>query len=296
VGLEELRMNFVGKILVTLIFVMSLVFMSFAVMVYATHKNWKSVVERNQTEANAQSQPLGLRLQLENQKKVNEELEATKEKLESQRKEEIAALADKIAKLETARKTQAEEAARYLKERDELARKEKEAVAALDTSTKNLEKLTAEVQGLRDDIRTTQEDRDKQFHAVVKLTDEVHKKVGELAVLQERNAQLARDVAKARVLLAKHGEDINTSPNATPPALRGKVLAVNADKMIELSLGADDGLRAGNTLDIFRGDRYIGRVQIMRTSSDKAIGKILTEYTKTTVQRGDDVATRLSIS
>lgn len=289
-------MNFVGKILVTLIFVMSLVFMSFAVMVYATHKNWKAVVERNQAESSAQNQPLGLRLQLENQKKVNEELEATKEKLESQRKEEIAALADKIAKLETARKTQAEEAARYLKERDELARKEKEAVAALDTSTKNLEKLTAEVQGLRDNIRTTQEDRDKQFHAVVKLTDEVHKKVGELAVLQERNAQLARDVAKARVLLAKHGEDINTSPNATPPALRGKVLAVNADKMIELSLGADDGLRVGNTLDIFRGDRYIGRVQIMRTSSDKAIGKILTEYTKTTVQRGDDVATRLSIS
>ena len=34
-------MNAVGKILVMLNFVMSLVFMSFAVAVYSTHKNWE---------------------------------------------------------------------------------------------------------------------------------------------------------------------------------------------------------------------------------------------------------------
>ena len=34
-------MNLVGKIFVTLILVMSLVFMTLALMVYATHKNWK---------------------------------------------------------------------------------------------------------------------------------------------------------------------------------------------------------------------------------------------------------------
>lgn len=34
-------MNLVGKIFVLLIFIMSLVFMSTAVMVYATHRNWK---------------------------------------------------------------------------------------------------------------------------------------------------------------------------------------------------------------------------------------------------------------
>ena len=34
-------MNLIGKIFVVLIFVMSLVFMSFAVAVYGTHQNWK---------------------------------------------------------------------------------------------------------------------------------------------------------------------------------------------------------------------------------------------------------------
>ena len=37
-------MTLVGKIFTVLIFVMSIVFMSFAVMTFATHKNWKEYV------------------------------------------------------------------------------------------------------------------------------------------------------------------------------------------------------------------------------------------------------------
>ena len=39
-------MNLVGKIFVVLIFVMSLVFMAFAMAVYATHRNWREEVTR----------------------------------------------------------------------------------------------------------------------------------------------------------------------------------------------------------------------------------------------------------
>ena len=42
--LGRLSMNLVGKIFVVLIFVMSVVFMAFAMAVYATHKNWREVV------------------------------------------------------------------------------------------------------------------------------------------------------------------------------------------------------------------------------------------------------------
>ena len=38
-------MNLLGKIFVVLIIVMSLVFMTLALAVYATHKNWKDIVE-----------------------------------------------------------------------------------------------------------------------------------------------------------------------------------------------------------------------------------------------------------
>ena len=38
-------MNWLGKVFVVLILIMSLVFMGLAMAVYATHKNWKEVID-----------------------------------------------------------------------------------------------------------------------------------------------------------------------------------------------------------------------------------------------------------
>ena len=288
-------MNFIGKILVVLIFVMSLVFMSFAVMVYGTHKNWKEVVERPRGPS-ATGRPLGLRHQLRAEQEKNRDLQEQYEKLESQRKEEVAAKADAIVKLESQRKMLSDEVALLVKERDELSQKEREAVAALDSSSKILEKLTLEVKGLRDEIRKAQEDRDVQFAKVVKLTDEIHKSQQELARVQERNDQLAGQVTHARKLLGQVGKDIGSPLDNTPPPLRGKVLAVNDERMVEISLGSDDGITVGHTVDVFRGNKYVGRLVVLTTATDKAVAKIDSKYTKTAVQTGDDVATRLRVS
>ena len=42
-------MNLVGKICLFATLVMSIVFMSFAVAVYATHQNWREAIERPPT-------------------------------------------------------------------------------------------------------------------------------------------------------------------------------------------------------------------------------------------------------
>ena len=286
-------MNFVGKILVVLIFVMSLVFMSFAVMVYATHKNWKDVVERKEAKP---GEKLGLRIQLDDLKKANEELQGQIEKLESQKKEELALKAESLVQLNEQKSTLEKERAQLIKERDDFSEKEKKAVAALHSSSTNLEKLTGEVKGLRDEIRKAQEDRDAQFAKVVKLTDDIHSTQQELTRVQERSDQLVAQVTHARKLLAQHGKDVNSPLDSAPPPLRGKVLAINDEKMVEISLGSDDGITVGHTVEVFRGDKYVGRLVVLTTASDKAVAKIDPKYTRIPVQTGDDIATRLRVS
>jgi hypothetical protein len=79
-----------------------------------------------------------------------------------------------------------------------------------------------------------------------------------------------------------------------PPAdLRGEVLAVNSNQLVEISLGRDDGLREGHTLEIYRGAQYLGRVQISKTQDDKSIGKILASFRKGYIQAGDKVASKV---
>ncbi len=287
-------MNLMGKIFVVLILVMSLVFMSFSVVVYATHQNWKKMVDRPQSEATGGLQK-GLKFQLDDARQALQKAEEDKVKVEAEIAKETVAHRQALAKLETERDELAKLRDKFEKERDELAAKDKVAVAALAAAQKNLDNLTKEVDVLRGEIREAQTARDKHFDQVVKLTDQVHQAQGELKRLEERRVQLAGDIAAQQKVLAAHGLTKDTPVDGIPPQIRGKVLAVNKDDMIELSLGSDDGLRAGHTLEVFRASNYLGRVEVLSTSTDRAVAKIIPGFKKAVIQKGDNVATRFKV-
>jgi predicted nuclease with TOPRIM domain len=276
-------MNLIGKIFVLLILVMSLMFASFAIAVYGTHENWRTKAQNLQTSVDAVRQDL--------QKAQDEQA-----KLVKQIDDEAKAKREALAKLETAKTELQTQRDSLAKERDALMVKDQVAVAALDVAQQNLTKLTKEVEVLRGEIRAAQSERDKHFEKVVELTDRIHQAQGELKRLTERNVQLAGQVAAADKVLSAHGLTKDTPVDHLPPQVRGKVLAVNRDNLIEISLGSDDGLREGHTLEVFRGSKYLGRVEVLHASSDRAVGKVLPGFKKGIIQKDDDVATRFKVS
>lgn len=76
---------------------------------------------------------------------------------------------------------------------------------------------------------------------------------------------------------------------ATPP-LRGKILVVN-DKFqfVVVNLGVEHELNAGTLLNVYRGDQFIGRVQVEQVRESVAACKILPEWTLKNIQEDDDV-------
>ena len=71
-------MNFLGKMLTVMITVMSIIFMSFAVMVFATHKNWRQAALNPTATA---TMDLGLKPQLVKEKERTKELETEKQQI-----------------------------------------------------------------------------------------------------------------------------------------------------------------------------------------------------------------------
>jgi hypothetical protein len=130
----------------------------------------------------------------------------------------------------------------------------------------------------------------------VELTDQIHQAQGEMKRLEERRVQLASQLAQATQVLTAHDLSTDTPVDGKPPEVRGKVLGVNQDNMIEISLGSDDGLRIGHTLEIFRGSKYLGRIEVLHTTHDRAVGKILAGFKKGAIQKDDDVTTRFKVS
>ena len=284
-------MNTIGKIFVFALFVMSLVFMSFAVALYSTHTNWRDEIMRTREQVQA-GKSLGYKAQLDEARKEKEKLNADITRLQSEVAVSEAARDQVVAKIQTAleEKNKDLEVLRTEKEARELEREK--AQAELAAARLELEAASKVVTNLRAEVRSQQDKVDDQVNRAAKLASDLHEKESFLAITSERKAQLEKQVANARLLLQQSGLSVDSLPRDAVPAIDGVVTNV-VDDSIELSLGGDDGLQMGHELDVYRNDQYLGRVRVVSIKADKAVAVLIREYSRGIIQRGDRVATRL---
>ncbi len=283
-------MNLVGKILTVLVVVCAIVFASLTVAVYATHKNWREVVLNE-----APGKELGLKKQLEQARQAGTALKDAQAKLAQELESEKVSKRDELKKLEQKVKELADERERLEKEKNQLDEAQRQAVAAMQSSQQSLAGLRKELEGLRDEVRSVRKDRDEQFKKVVQKTDELHQAVNEAKRLGEQRDVLAKDLGRAQTLLQKNGLDLDRDGKPFP--VEGIVTAVHGPDLIEISIGADDGLSRGSQLEVFRIDgnnsTYLGRAEIVRVEPDRAVGRIDPKFRRGMIQKDDRVATKI---
>jgi hypothetical protein len=284
-------MNLVGKIFIVLVFIMSCLFMGFAVAIYASHTNWKTVVDAPET---------GLEAQLVKEKSKSGQLASERDRLAEQRDAEGLAKRDVMGKMQTETQTLAEQRDEAIKQVTQLNQDLRESTAVLGENHKTLAALRAEVDKLRTEIRQEQQEKDTAVSKVVELTDNQHDLANELASLQNRQKALAEDHADALAVLRIKGLEANPAAYSGEAAkVDGLVLAVRGSTgLIEVSIGKDDGLLTGHTLEVYRvadgmAGTYLGKVEVTQLESNKAACRILPEFRKGTIQKGDRVASKL---
>jgi len=277
-------MTLLGKVFTVLIFVMSVVFMAFAVVVYATHVNWKLKV----------TGPGGLQTQVQATQTTIDQLRVDLERSKGALAREQAARRFVIAALRTKLETDAAELRAKVAEFDEQQATLNTLTQANDTASTTLARLTKEVTDLRDQIIKTIDDRNAEFTKVVQLTDDKNKLEGTRLTLTERYNNLTKDLTRAQGLLESAGMRLGDPILDTPPDVRGVVTNVSEANLIEISLGDDDGIREGHQLFVYRGGTYLGRAVVRRTSADFAVAEIVQEFNKSVlIRKGDNVATKL---
>lgn len=286
-------MNLIGKILVVIILVASLTFMTMAINVYSTHKDWWLLVENSDPSKG----PIGLRLQVQELQQQRTQLQEQVTRLEEETAAKLAERQNALVQAEEQYNQLRREYADLQTELETHVDQERQAVASLASAHDTLAKLRDEVNTLRGEVHDAIESRDEHFQEMVRLTDELNTAEDEKRLADTRNIQLAEQVARIKPLLEKHG--INEfEPADGPPRLYGKVLAVNDRDLVEISVGTDDGLAKGHTLEVYRRDAnrstYLGRIEVMRVEPDRAVAKVIPEYRKGIIREEDRVATRLN--
>ena len=272
-------MNLTGKILTGLILFLSIAFLVLAVMVGATHREWKQIANDNANKVREAQNVLNT------YKGKSEEI---KRKLNSERVERTLQLSQYESQLNSARED-FDNNSKLLRDQLEISQKAQDALNIAETRIQEQDRIVAE---LRQKNRKLIDDIATQRQSVVNLTNQNYQLQGELEQLQVMNMDLGEKIALRDKVMGARGLTPQDLTSHIPPEVEGIVLRTRQN-LIAISLGSDDGIRQGHTFDIYRGDRFIGKAEVVQAKNNLSAAKILSEFLQAPVEQGDHVTTKL---
>jgi signal transduction histidine kinase len=308
-----------GKILVIINLVFSLVTGALLIVVFATRTNWKTDPKYGNDALAAQAKAA---VQAANAWQT--EREQAIETSNTQRRDIVVGLAKDlnvpINQDQDLDKLRADlvAGAKDLEKKHEKAladEKAKTAKAELEqkVALANLESIRSVNSRLGDEIKGLQADVDRRNKRISELLDESklnHDKFVDADIraksLADRNKQLmdqlelvSKEVERLKAAGAgggvRNGEIVSNPP---PEDVHGRIKATDAQTgYVTLDIGSDSGLNKDNTLEVYRlkpEPKYLGTIRIVAVNAHEAVGRPITAQRKGLIQVGDEVAANIN--
>jgi len=263
-------MTFVGKILVIVIMVFSLLFLGISTVVFTTHTNWKDATSKErQKVTDLTSKTRDLTAAVDVAKKDAEKSKSDNKAALEQAESRIKTIEDAIKTAEA--------------ERDKF----RLAVETAQETAKTSMAEAAENRKETEQLRAAKSEVEKQANAYklqqTELIDKIREHERQIKTLDDNNKDLRDRVAAYSALLRSHGlsDDIRTVRGVAgpPPPVQGEVSRVDArGTQVEITIGSDDGIVTGHELFVFRTQpqpQYLGKIKILTVDPDQAVGQVM---------------------
>lgn len=288
-------MTFVGKMLVVVQVLMSIVFMAFAGAVYSTQRNWRTEAET------LQSQVAGLQADLNDQNtKLQRQLDAAEQAM--------TAAIQRAEKAEGENAQLSNQLANEVQKTNQLNIQNNQLRGLAEAKSAEATFRNEEAQRERAASRTLQDQVNELQAALRDRDDKIFAQELRLEELAARHDNVLAENGDLKKILRLN--DLPTDPvefraaEEPPPPVDGVVIATKADKTnrtkaVEISVGSDDGVRKNHELDVYSSaanggkTRYLGKIRIAEVTPDRAVGYVIQSAKNGIIQRGDNVTTRL---
>jgi len=288
-------MSFVGKILVVVQLVLSVLFMALAGAVFSVHTNWKTKYETQaKTLQGAQSDVTNIRSEMDTVKQASQ-------KAVEDAKAQVGVLSEQV-------QNQATELAALKKKNNEDQQELQTQVALAETKAREATFRTTESEEQRASNRALQTALDD---LAAKLRQNEDDKFGlqvNFDKLKDQYNSGLEETAFLKKIVKRNG--LETDPRAAaklsdpPPPVDGLVKSVRTDrtsspKYIEITVGSDDGLLKGHVLDVIRSGvdgkdpQYLGKVRVISITPNGAVCEVLSKSKNGIIEVGDNVTTKL---
>jgi len=282
-------MSPLARVFVVVNLILAIAFFGTSATLFATRQNWREMAEKYKKKAEddlaaskKRWEDVGARIvkinedRLKAQTNLNSTV-AEKVKVESKLNETEA----KVKTLDTRIDNEVKEKTALTGRLQDLEKKNAELNSLVDAKTKesdeakaNMEKYKAEYTRIRIDLDRVNEQ---------KKGSEI-----ELATVKSKleTAELQLDWVKKN--------NPTLSLDGIAPPIDAIVQAVEGDKkLVVLSVGKDQKVKEGFEFTVYRGDRFVGKVKVIKVWDDLAGARILYTSENEAVQVGDKAATQI---
>ncbi len=301
-------MNLVGKILVGLIALFSIVFMTLVLAVYASHVNWREAYTNEKKKADDEaSQTNAVKTKLtELQKTFDAEKTAWANVASAEREWRKTLQQENDSQKVDLSQLEAQIHGGKGKDREGKDYAYPGLVSTLDLTQMNQADLYNQINGGKDKTGADQKGlmtklaeertaRETFFKKAVDGQERVQQLQNVLDTLRNRQRTLVADAQRYHDALLRHNVSLNLEEKEAPD-VKGRVIAIGDTGLVEIDIGRDAGLRQGHQLHVYRDTAtpsYLGKVEVIRTYPERAVCKILPEFKKGPIQRDDYVAAQI---
>jgi hypothetical protein len=276
-----------GKILVFLILALAVTQAALHLMFHVTQTNWKESHAKLLAQYNT----------------LDAELKAVESERETAKDEGAKGVQKAQNELAIVTKQRDDEQAKY-RALDAQFNAEKDrgnkSEANLATSATDIARREEEVKRLEDTVKANNDRIKELVDSGNQLRDRAVAAEIESKSLKERNVNLTaklEDMSK-ELIKTRNGTGGGTATvnakNPPPENVEGMVTKTDAGGLLTLSIGSDDGLLKGHTLEVFRLNpaKYLGTVRIIEVTPHEAVAQPLYRPLGP-IQSGDKVASKI---
>jgi hypothetical protein len=281
-------MNTLGKILVIVNLIFSVVTGGFIIASFATRTKWREQYEKLNNEykavlANAkayEAERLAAEQARDEASKAHESTKTDLKGIQARHADQMKIVTEQLA-LEKENTRNADQNFRVAS--SEAAQRQEE-IKKLQGLLKDRESALVRLENLAKELR------DQKVSFEMQSVSERHRNENLVHQLELVSKDLDR---------VKTGGDAAVRPAENPPAdeIAGLVMDVDSQSgYITLSIGSDAGLKVGNTLDVFRltpDTKYLGQIRIVNLTAHEAVAKPTAALRHGPIKKGDHVASKI---
>lgn len=283
-------MSILTRVMVVTVLVLSLLYMGLTAALMSYHTDYKNqlVAERaahEETKTKKDEEIKGLSTR-------NDQLDKNIKELNTKISTMQQALTDAQGDLDNWKSQLTQLSNEYTKLSDSYNKLQ----ADLEQQTKRNQELEQTVT----DFRQKKDEALKEYSGMeqkyMETEDKLLKTEKNLAQLEQQYLAQAKDYNYAKTLLEQYKKIVPTIQLVGPPPklIEGKVLALS-DKaelnLVIISVGKNDGVELGMKFTVYRGDKYVGKIQIEKADPQFSSAYSIKEFQADNIKIGDNITT-----